>query len=151
VKRWGILVLAIVLAACGDRARPGEEETFYVEEDREEDVAPLPTEVFLREPAVEIGPGRRTIHVMIVTTQNATAEQIRRTLLDAIDAETAADAELIALRAVAYLPRATSPGEAELVPIAWGEWLPPGGWEDTTARRERFQRTHTYIGTSPPW
>lgn len=115
------------------------------------DVEEIPFQVFRTDDA-DFAPGRETLHALVPF--DASQEQIRQTLVGELQERSRADTSLVALRAVAYKPRRVEgkENEATLVPVGWGEWLPPGGWvtEDPGAR-ERTHRIYTYFGTPPEW
>jgi len=114
------------------------------------EVEPASVQVFRRMPAPEVGPGRLVLHVLI--EPGATEDQVRQALTDVLTRTAEEDTTLVALRAVAYVLPPVRSGEVELVPTAWGEWLPPEGWAGATPdSRRKFHRIFTYYGTAPPW
>lgn len=167
-----LVVPLVVLpaAACGDAetppgtaragARPGDETlaarsaqarqpagSAVQDEVAAESVA---VEVFLREPAPEIGPGRRMLHVLVPA--GASEEQVRRAMVRTLEEEAERDTALVAIRAIGYRTRPAGPNQANLFPVIWAEWLPPSGWYDATAAsRDEFHRTYTYSGVPPEW
>lgn len=115
------------------------------------DVEEIPFQVFRTDEA-DFASGRETLHALVPF--DASSEQIRQTLVRELQERSRADTSLVALRAVAYKPRRVEGkrDEATLVPVGWGEWLPPGGWvADDPGARERTHRIYTYFGTPPEW
>jgi hypothetical protein len=151
------LALALALAGCGERG-PGAEEP--VEEmdggdpqawiaDEVEEVTPAELQVFQREgsPATE---GRLLVHALV--PDQATQEEVRVGIHQMLRAEAAADPAILAVRLIAYGARPRGQTEAELVPIAWGELVPPGGWDAARpGATVAFQRIYTYFGAGPDW
>ncbi len=110
----------------------------------------MAVQVFRRTAVPEAGPGRMVLHVLVGA--GATEEQIRQALTDVLTREAEEDTTLVALRAIAYVLPAAHAGEVELAPMAWGEWLPPQGWEGATPEsRREFHRVYTYLGVAPQW
>lgn len=144
-------VLAVVAAlACGDAVPEAEEARPPVETGEAPAPDIVPTRVFLREPAEGGPPGRLTLHLIV--PGDAKREQIRQALVHVLEEAGAADSALVAARAIAYAVAAPQGGaEAEVVPLAWGEWLPPGGWDDPAAERGDLHRVTTYFGAPPEW
>lgn len=121
-----------------------------VRAERRPPVEPVSVEVFLREPAPDVGPGRMMVHLLV--RGDASQEQVRSALVQTLEAEAERDTTLVAIRGVAYKTRPTTPEEAQLVPVAWAEWLPPDGWYDATPEsRDDFHRVYTYTGGPPEW
>ncbi|HEY8470069.1 MAG TPA: hypothetical protein VIL18_10530 [Longimicrobiales bacterium] len=150
--RW--LVVAAVVACGEDRGAPpvAEEASAPVEPVGVDTAAvePVETEIFMREEAPEVGPGRAILHVLVPA--GATQEQIRQALMSVLLRTAEEDTTLVALRAVVYVLPPVWTGEATLSPTAWGEWLPLEGWERATpGSRHEFHRIYTYFGASPPW
>jgi predicted small lipoprotein YifL len=153
-----LLVLALVaaLAACGERgpgAAPpveqedGETEVWHADDTPE--ATPAELQVFQRE-AVPDGDGRLMVHALI--PDGATQEEVRVGMHQLLRAEAEADPTLVAVRLIAYGARARSEAEAELVPVAWGELVPPGGWDEARpGAAVPFQRIFTYFGAGPDW
>ncbi|HUH12878.1 MAG TPA: hypothetical protein VMK65_07195 [Longimicrobiales bacterium] len=145
----GLLALAAALG-CGDAEPRAADEGARVEAGEAPLVDSVATRVFLREPAESGPPGRVTLHLIV--PGDAKREQIRQALVRTLEQEAAADSALVAARAIAYVvapPR--SGAEAEVVPLAWGEWLPPGGWSGSAAGRGDVHRVTTYFGAPPEW
>lgn len=146
----GLLILVLPISACGDRQADGSGEEPRVRAGE----APAPdvveTRVFMREPDPEAGAGRLVLHFIV--PGDASPEQIRQALVRTMEDAAEADSTVVALRAVAYTVAPPTPGraEADLVPLAWGEWLPPGGWTGPATRTE-VHRFHTYQGVQPEW
>lgn len=114
------------------------------------EVEPIAVEVFRREAAPDVGPGRRWLHVML--PPQAEREQVRQALVRTLEEEAERDSTLVAIRLIAYSPRPSGPQRARLEQTAWAEWLPPGGWHDATAdSRDRIHRSYTYLGGPPEW
>lgn len=149
-----LLVLAALAAACEpdrpQRARPEPASVGGGAEAGEVPVVePIAYQVFNEEPA-SFAPGRLTLHVLVPA--DATDEQIRQMLVKLLTQRGESDTTLLGLRAIAYRPVARSSREADLLPAAWAEWLPPEGWVDATpASRARIHRVYTYFGAEPEW
>jgi hypothetical protein len=150
----GALVLAAALVACGERgpqAAPqveqeeGETEVWHADEMPQ--VTPAELQVFQREAVPE---GRLVVHALI--PDRATQEEVRVGMHQLLHAEAEADATLLAVRLIAYGTRVRGEAEADLVPVAWGELAPPGGWDEARpGAAVPFRRIHTYFGASPDW
>ncbi|MFO7259506.1 MAG: hypothetical protein DIU52_000020 [bacterium] len=114
------------------------------------DVEPVEAHVFRRTLVPEAGPGRLMLHVLV--GPGATEEQVRQALTDILTRTAEEDTTLLAVRAVAYVLPPVRSGEVELTPTAWGEWVPPQGWDGATPEsRRQFHRIYTYYRTAPPW
>lgn len=145
------LVLVVLAPACADQEASSDSEAqapALVGETPAPD--PVETRVFMREPVPQAGEGRVVLHVLV--PGDATREQIRQALIRTMEDAAAADTALVAARAVAYVvsPPRVGQAEADLVPIGWGEWLPPGGWVGPASRGE-VHRFYTYQGVAPEW
>lgn len=113
------------------------------------EVEPIDYRIFNEEPAT-FAPGRRTLHILVPA--GASDEQMRQMMVKLLTERGEQDTTLLALRAIAYKPVARSAHEADLVPVFWGEWLPPEGWVGATAEsRSRIHRVYTYSGVVPEW
>lgn len=153
MRRLAIGVLGAAALACGEseRAAPAVAEEPPVASgvswaDAPE-VDPVQADVFMREP---VGPGRLMMHALVPA--GSTREQVRQTMFDLLSRTGAEDTTLVAVRLVVYVAPAGQGREAELTPSAWGEWLPPEGWDGATeASRRAFHRIYTYIGAPPAW
>ncbi|HEX7089721.1 MAG TPA: hypothetical protein VF192_06265 [Longimicrobiales bacterium] len=150
--RW---LLVAALLACGeDRgAPPGTEEALAPAAPGgagSTAVEPVQAEIFMREAAPEVGPGRAILHVLVPA--GATQDQVREALTGVLLRTAEEDTTLVALRAVAYVLPQVRTGEVTLSPTAWGEWLPLEGWERAAPEsRDAFHRIYTYFGAPPAW
>ncbi len=156
MKRYVIGLLAVALAGCAEEAPPpppvvpSAEPVSGVSWGDAPEVEPVEVQVFRRTAVPEAGPGRMVLHVLVGA--GATEEQIRQALIDVLTREAEEDTTVVALRAIAYVLPAAHAGEVELAPMAWGEWLPPQGWEGATPEsRREFHRVYTYLGVAPQW
>lgn len=153
-----VLALAAVLGACEpvdkverpqseqSEAPPGQAPTAMGTVPETE---PIAYQVFDEEPAT-FAPGRRLLHILVPA--DASAEQIRQMMVKLLMERGEQDTTLLALRAIAYKPVSRGAHEADLVPVVWGEWLPPEGWVGATAEsRKRLHRVYTYSGVEPEW
>jgi hypothetical protein len=88
---------------------------------------------------------------MLIDTR-ASRDELRQTLSDAIDEQTAADASLVAVRAIGYRPQQIEAAEFQMVPFVWAEWLPTEGWYLATDRsRDSLHGLYFYHGVAPEW
>jgi len=154
MRRYVIGLLAAALAGCAEEAPPptvaSAEPVSGVSWGEAPEVEPVEAQVFGRTPVTEAGPGRVLLHVLVQA--GATEEQIRRTLMDVLTRAAEEDTTVVALRAIVYVLPKEHSGDVELAPTAWGEWLPPQGWEGATPEsRREFHRIYTYFGVAPPW
>ena len=70
-------------------------------------------------------------------------ESMTKTVRLALDSLQRADTSLVAVRAVLYIFRPTARMEGKLVPVVWGEWIPPDGWDAAAAgERRRIHRSY---------
>lgn len=160
----GALALALGAAACGEPRTPREanagrpppaERAPRAEVAGERGAArgapdtasPVPYHLF--DAAVETAdPKRLTLRLLVFDPRGEA--NVSKTLRAAFDSIAAADSQLVAARAIVYTTRAAGEREADLVPIAWGMWVPPEGWGAAErSSRRRFHRTYVYFGTPP--
>lgn len=149
-RLWPLLLSILLWSACGDESVPQREVEGTVEAGEAPAPDPIETRVFMREPDNEAGPGRLVVHFLV--PGDATHEQLRQALVRNMEEAAQTDTSLIAVRAVAYAVAEPQPGgtEADLVPLGWGEWVPPGGWSGQGSR-DQLHRFHTYSGVAPEW
>ena len=103
----------------------------------------------LREAVNSEDPLKVTLQVLVPSA--ATPVVVSKTLRVALDSLRRAESSLAAARIVAYVGRMTSSLEMKLYYAAWGEWVPPEGWDSTTNESlTRLHRTFTYSGR-PEW
>jgi hypothetical protein len=100
--------------------------------------------VFSRvEDTVAIGVRRMTLHVMLVSETDRSAQ--RAALHTVLDAERRADSTLAAIRVLGFFPPAATPGGhpggMSMVPSAILEWAPAGGWNAVSAANARGPHT----------
>lgn len=142
-------------AACGDSGRaPRPPERADAARPREpaytagpDTASPVPYLVF--DPKVETeDPRRLTLRMLVFQPENTAG--VAKSVRLAFDSVAAADARVVAARAILYAPRARSQSQADLVPIGWAAWVPPEGWASVGPdSRRRIHRTHVYFGTAP--
>jgi len=153
MRRYMTGLLAVALAGCAEEAPPpvaSAEPVPGVSWGYAPELEPVEAQVFGRTAVTEAGPGRVMLHVLVQA--GATEDQIRRALIDILTRAAEEDTTVVALRAVVYVMPKEHSGEVELAPMAWGEWLPPQGWEGATPEsRREFHRIYTYFGVAPPW
>ncbi len=79
---------------------------------------------------------------------------VSATLRAMLDSVGAADSTLAAVRAIAYAGQVTTESSRtsmRLLPVGWGAWIPPEGWDSVTAEsRSGFYRTYVY-SSDPGW
>lgn len=93
----------------------------------------------------------RKVILRILVPSQATRPAANRTLRLTLDSLRQAEPDLVAARAVAYVGEMSARSEAKLYYAAWGEWVPPEGWDSATAEsRDRTHRIITYAGY-PEW
>jgi len=152
-----LLVACLVLgaaAACESRSPPRAREREARAPDVTEarmlaPVEPLAYRV-LREEEGDVGAGRLILHILVPA--ESSDPQIRHTLETLLSERAERDATLVAVRVIAYRGSPLARAEVELVPVAWGEWLPPEGWvAATAASRQKLHRIYTYFGAEPEW
>ncbi len=92
-----------------------------------------------------VAPGveRLTLRMMVLPEAGRAAQQAA---MEAVaDAVRKRDSSLAALRVLALLPpepgHEQAPHAMALVPLAYLEWVPPGGWDSLTARTARLAHT----------
>ncbi len=113
-----------------------------------EDVAALEYQVF--EQVVVSASPRKTLHRLLVFFPESRAGLLK-TIRVALDSIAAADTTAVAARAILYAFRPTRPGEGDVIPVVWGEWVPPEGWAEAGPdSRRRLHRTFVYFG-NPAW
>lgn len=154
---FALIVLVLAAGACQpdqprreqrqDTDRPQSSRSGEVDDGEPQ---PVRYQIFNREDVAE--PARTTLHLMV--DAQATRGELRVTLAEAINRAVEADSSLVALRAVGYVgtPSTRGPRDADLVPIAWAEWIPPSGWSDATAEDlDAVRRLYFYHGSPPDW
>ncbi|MBI4513833.1 MAG: hypothetical protein HY702_06955 [Gemmatimonadetes bacterium] len=93
-------------------------------------------------------PKRVTLRILIFDPRGRA--NVSRTLRLVLDSLARAERDLVAARAIAYAPISQGRQRADLVPIAFGAWVPPEGWDSAgPASRQRVHRTYVYVGTPP--
>lgn len=94
-------------------------------------------------------PKRATYRLM--SLRPGSPESMMKTVRLALDSLQRADTTLAAVRAVLYAFQPTAPMEGKLVPVVWGEWVPPEGWDDAgPSGRRRIHRSYVYA-VNPQW
>ncbi|MBI4541055.1 MAG: hypothetical protein HY704_16255 [Gemmatimonadetes bacterium] len=150
----GVLLALAVVAGCEpdrrDRAELGTiREGAAAGAGAVGEARPISYQIFNEEPAT-FAPGRLTLHILV--PEDAGEEQVRQMLVNVLTQRGQADTTVVVARAIAYKPVSRSSREAELVPVGWGEWLPPDGWADASAlSRTGIHRVYTYFGVQPVW
>lgn len=87
----------------------------------------------------------------LLTFEPGSRESMTKTVRLALDSLQRADTSLVAVRAVLYIFRPTDRMEGKLVPVVWGEWIPPDGWDAAVAgERRRVHRSYVY-SVNPGW
>jgi hypothetical protein len=110
-------------------------------------VAPLDYQVF------EIVPDEDEpkLTYRLMALQSGTPEAMTKTVRLALDSLQRADTTLVAVRAILYTFHPTTRREGKLLPVVWGEWIPPDGWEAAgTSERRRIHRSYVYA-VNPGW
>jgi hypothetical protein len=93
-------------------------------------------------------PRRLTLRLLVL--EHTTEAGISKGLRLLFDSVAHADTALAAARAIVYGAIPSSAREAELVPVAWGYWIPPEGWEHLAPdARKRVHRSYIYFGVPP--
>lgn len=111
-------------------------------------VSPVDYQVF--EKSLESEQPRKAL-IRLLVLSPAGRPALGKTLRVALDSLGRADSTLVAARAILYTGRTSGPSEMTLKPVAWGEWIPPEGWDRATAEsRSRLHRTFVYHG-DPGW
>jgi hypothetical protein len=93
---------------------------------------------------------KKVIYRMMVL-ERARAAALSKTVRVALDSLSRSDTSLVAARAILYVfvPKDRSGGK--LVPVVWGEWVPPEGWnEGRTRASQRIHRSYIY-SVDPGW
>jgi hypothetical protein len=93
------------------------------------------------------GAGHRLVEVLL--TEGRSEREVHAGLQQLSDEELAAD-DVIAVRIIVFAAVAQRPGEATLVPIAYGQAGPITGW-GTRPRGDTPTRLYVYFGPAPPW
>ncbi len=92
----------------------------------------------------------KTLYRLLVL-QPGPRQALIKTMRTALDSIAGSDTTLVAVRAILYTFRPTGPAEGDVVPVVWGERVPPEGWAAAGAgSRQRVQRTYVYYGV-PAW
>lgn len=155
---WALMLLLVAAAACQpdeprrERSGGGDLPQSSRTGEAEEEGGPRPVRYQLFNRVDLSEPPRTTLHLLV--DAQATRGELRVTLAQAIDEAVAADSTLVALRAVGYVgtPSTRGPRQANLVPVAWAEWLPPSGWYESTPQdRDAIHRHYFYQGNPPEW
>ena len=129
-----------------DRTRPREDAGVRVV--YEDTVAPIDYQLFESEPDQE-EPKKVTYRLMAL--ESGSVESMTKTVRLALDSLQRADTSLVAVRAVLYVFRPTARMEGKLIPVVWGEWIPPDGWDAAVAsERSRIHRSYVYA-VNPGW
>jgi len=94
-------------------------------------------------------PPRVTLHVLVAALEDR--DRLRQTVMDLLEARSREEPELAAIRVVGYMGEPGSGREVGLIPVVWGEWLPPDGWRRVEARAaDGLYRIYIYHGP-PEW
>ena len=94
---------------------------------------------------------RLTLHLL--AQEPAGRAEFSRTLRALLPERAASDSALVAIRAIVY-QAVVREGENEgnLVPVAWGEWIPVEGWHGEVGEgRGTGHRVYFYHGAPPEW
>jgi len=114
----------------------------------EDTVSPIDYQLFEAKLGDE-EPWKATYRMMAL--ESGTRESMSRTVRLALDSLQRTDTTLVAVRAVLYIFRPTARMEGKLIPVMWGEWVPPGGWDAAVAgERGRIHRSYVYA-MNPGW
>ncbi len=94
---------------------------------------------------------RLTFHFL--AREPAGRAELSRTLRVLLPQRAARDSTLVAIRAIVYQPAVPAgANEGNLVPVAWGEWIPLEGWHgEVGAGRGTGHRVYFYHGAPPEW
>lgn len=115
-----------------------------------DDAESIPLVLFdeVPDPALE----RRLVLHLLAQEPGGRAE-FSRTLRDLLPERAARDSTLVAIRAIVYHAAAPSrANEGDLMPVAWGEWIPLEGWfGEVGTGRGTGHRVYFYHGTPPEW
>jgi len=94
---------------------------------------------------------RLTLHLL--AREPGGRAEFSRTLRELLPQRAARDSTLVAIRAIIYhaaVPSGTN--EGNLVPVAWGEWIPLEGWYgEVGTGRGTGHRVYFYHGAPPEW
>lgn len=94
---------------------------------------------------------RLTLHLL--AREPGGRAEFSRTLRELLPLRAARDSTLVAIRAIVYhaaVPSGTN--EGNLVPVAWGEWIPLEGWYgEVGTGRGTGHRVYFYHGAPPEW
>lgn len=111
-------------------------------------VSPLPYQVFEVVPSEDES---KRVTYRLMSMSPGAQESMIKTVRLALDSLQRADTSLVAVRAVLYAFRPTSRMEGKLVPVVWGEWIPPEGWDEAAPTgRKRIHRSYVYA-VNPGW
>lgn len=111
-------------------------------------VPPLRYQVFEIVPE-EAEPQKVTYRLMML--RPGTQKSMTKTVRLALDSLQRADTTLAAVRVVLYAFQRTARMEGKLIPVIWGEWVPPDGWDDARpSERRRIHRSYVYA-VNPGW
>jgi hypothetical protein len=93
---------------------------------------------------------KKVIYRMMVL-ERARLAALSKTMRLALDSLSRSDTSLVAARAILYVFLPTDRSSGRLVPVVWGEWVPPEGWDQGRTRtRERLHRSYIY-SVDPGW
>ena len=94
---------------------------------------------------------RLTLHLL--AQEPGGRAEFSRTLRELLPERAARDSALVAIRAIVYHAAVPSgANEGDLVPVAWGEWIPLEGWFGAVGTgRGTGHRVYFYHGTPPEW
>ncbi len=135
-------------AKMGEAAGAGAEARAATRVEYSDNVAPLEYQIFERVVQGESPP--KTLHRLLVLVPES-QERLIKTVRVALDSIAAADTTVVAARAILYVFNQTGPREGDVIPVVWGEWLPPEGWAEAGPdSRRRLHRTYVYFGV-PAW
>lgn len=148
-------LLASILACVGESDRdsprvPAGREGVAAQQPRQPAVSSLELDTI---PALEYqlfqasidseDPKKATYRFLLL--RSGTAAALTKTMRAVLDSLGRADPALVAARAVLYEYRPTGPTGGYVLPRAWGEWVPPEGWDGATAAsRQTFHRSYIY-------
>ena len=94
---------------------------------------------------------RLTLHLL--AREPGGRAQFSRALRELLPERAALDSTLVAIRAIVYHAAVPSgANEGNLVPVAWGEWIPLEGWHgEVRTGRGTGHRVYFYHGAPPEW
>ncbi|MGD8868132.1 MAG: hypothetical protein PVI01_10890 [Gemmatimonadales bacterium] len=111
-------------------------------------VSPLPYQVFEVEPNADES---KKVTYRLMSLLPGPQESMIKTVRLALDSLQRADTTLVAVRAVLYAFHQTSQRQGKLIPVIWGEWIPPDGWDEAArSGRNRIHRSYVYA-VNPEW